>query len=111
MRKPAGRADQAPPTDEELSRLLDGCSVHGDYGYRLRAMLTFCAFSGVRPGEAMALGWADVNLPPLRVHVSKRLYRGTLDLPKSNQGPDDRSDPARPRRSPDAPRARGAGVQ
>jgi integrase len=85
MRKPAGRADQPPPTDEEFRRLLDACSVHGDYGYRLKAMLTFCAFSGVRPGEAMALDWADVNLPALRVHVSKRLYRGTVDLPKSNQ--------------------------
>jgi integrase len=63
------------------------CAVplSGDYGYRLRAMLTFCAFSGVRPGEAMALDWADVNLPALRVHVSKRLYRGQVDLPKSNQ--------------------------
>ena len=30
MRKPTGRADQPPPTDNELSRLLDGCGVHGD---------------------------------------------------------------------------------
>jgi integrase len=85
MRKPAGRADQPPPTDDELSQLLDACNVHGDYGYRIRAMLTFCAFSGVRPGEAMALDWADVNLPALRVHICKRLYRGEVDLPKSNQ--------------------------
>ena len=54
-------------------------------GSRLKAMLTFCAFSGVRPGEAMALDWSDVNLPALRVHISKRLYRGQVDLPKSNQ--------------------------
>lgn len=74
-----------PPTDQELSKLLSACAVHGHYGYRLKAMLTFCAFSGVRPGEAMALDWSDVNLPALRVHVSKRLYRGTVDLPKSNQ--------------------------
>jgi integrase len=85
MRKPTGRADQLPPTDQELSQLLDACAVHGDYGYRLKAILTFCAFSGVRPGEAMALDWADVNLPALRVHISKRLYRGQVDLPKSNQ--------------------------
>jgi integrase len=85
MRKPTGRANQAPPPDAEFARLLDACSVHGEYGYRLRAMLTFCAFSGVRPGEAMALDWSDVDLPALRVHVSKRLYRGKVDLPKSNQ--------------------------
>ena len=48
-------------------------------------MLNFCAFSGVRPGEAMALDWSDVNLPALRVEVSKRVYRGTTDLPKSNE--------------------------
>jgi integrase len=48
-------------------------------------MLAFCAFSGVPAGEAIALDWADVNLPALRVHISKRLYRGEVDLPKSNQ--------------------------
>jgi integrase len=85
MRKPTGRGDQAPPTDDELAKLLDACSVHGDYGYRLKAMLKFCAFSGVRPGEAMALEWSDVNLPALRISISKRLYRGTVDVPKSNK--------------------------
>jgi integrase len=33
----------------------------------------------------MALDWQDVNLPALRVEISKRIYRGTLDLPKSNK--------------------------
>jgi integrase len=48
-------------------------------------MLTFCAFTGVRPGEAMALDWSDINLPALRVTISTRLYRGRTDLPKSNK--------------------------
>ena len=39
----------------------------------------------MRPGELMALDWSDVNLPALRLTVSKRLYRGTIDLPKSNK--------------------------
>jgi integrase len=51
----------------------------------MRALLTFAAFSGMRPGELMALDWSDINLPALRVTVSKRLYRGTIDLPKSNK--------------------------
>lgn len=85
MRKPKGRADEAPPTDAEFERLLEGCAILGDHGPRMRALLTFAAFSGMRPGELMALDWSDVNLPALRVTVSKRLYRGGIDLPKSNK--------------------------
>jgi integrase len=33
----------------------------------------------------MALDWSDINLPALRVTISKRLYRGRTDLPKSNK--------------------------
>jgi integrase len=83
--KPKGRADEAPPTDAEFERLQDACAVLGDHGPRMRALLTFAAFSGMRPGELMALDWSDVNLPALRVTVSKRLYRGGIDLPKSNK--------------------------
>ena len=39
----------------------------------------------MRPGEARALDWSDVNLPALRVTISTRLYRGRVDLPKSNK--------------------------
>ena len=85
MRKPKGRADEAPPTDAEFDKLVKACAVHGDYAPRMRALLTVAAFSGMRPGELMALDWSDVNLPALRVTVSKRLYRGTTDLPKSNK--------------------------
>jgi integrase len=85
MRKPKGRADEAPPTDAEFEKLVEACAVHGDYASRMRALLTFAAFSGMRPGELMALDWSDINLPALRVTVSKRLYRGSIDLPKSNK--------------------------
>jgi integrase len=85
MRKPKGRADEAPPTDAEFDKLLEACAVLGDHGPRMRALLTFCAYTIVRPGEAMALDWSDVNLPALRVTISKRLYRGGIDLPKSNK--------------------------
>jgi integrase len=64
---------------------VEACAVHGDYASRMRALLTFAAFSGMRPGELMALDWSDINLPALRVTVSKRLYRGSIDLPKSNK--------------------------
>ena len=73
MRKPEGRGAEAPPTDAEFKRLSKACDVHDEYGPRLRAMLAFCAFTGVRPGEAMALDWSDINLPARRVTISKRL--------------------------------------
>ena len=85
MRKPRGRADEAPPSDAEFERLLKGCAVHRDYGPRMQALLTFAAASGMRPGELMALDWSNVNLPGLRVTVEWRLYRGSMDLPKSNK--------------------------
>ena len=85
MRKPEGRAGRRPPSEEEFAHLLTGCAVHDDYAPRLRALLTFAAYTGMRPGELMALDWEDVNLPALRVTVSKRLYRGRIDLPKSNK--------------------------
>src|SRR5262249_55157058 len=38
-----------------------------------------------RPGELFALEWDDINFQTMRVDVKRRLYRGELDLPKSNK--------------------------
>jgi integrase len=84
-RNTRGRADEAPPTDEELGRLLDACRVHGDYAPQMRNLITFAAFSGMRPGELFALQWADVDMQGMRIDVRRRLYRGQTDLPKSNK--------------------------
>jgi integrase len=80
-----GRADQAPPTVEQLEQLLDGCAALGDYAGQMRALITFGAYSGMRPGELMALEWGDIDLAANRVDVQRRLYRGRLDIPKSNK--------------------------
>jgi integrase len=45
-----GRSDQHPPTEDELSRLLDACAVHGWYAPTMRALVTFAAYTGLRPG-------------------------------------------------------------
>lgn len=79
-----GRSDQAPPTEEEFARLIAACSVHREYAPMMRALVTFAAYSGMRPGELFALEWGDVDFDAMRVHVSRRLYRGSVDLPKSN---------------------------
>jgi integrase len=84
-RRTRGRADQHPPTEEELSLLLDACAVHGWYAPQMRALIVFAAYSGMRPGELFALEWGDVDFDSMRVDVKRRLYRGQLDLPKSNK--------------------------
>jgi integrase len=84
-RRGRGRADQAPPTEEELGLLLRACDTHGWYAPQMRSLITFAAYSGMRPGEIFALEWSDVDLKAMRIDVRRRLYRGHLDLPKSNK--------------------------
>lgn len=79
-----GRADQHPPTVEQLGRLLDACDVHGDYGAQMAAFVVFAAYTGMRPGELYELRWTDIDLARNRIIVSRRLYRGQVDTPKSN---------------------------
>jgi integrase len=84
-RRTRGRSQQHPPTEEELSSLLAACAVHGWYAPQMRALITFAAYTGMRPGEIFALEWSDVDFEAMRIDVKRRLYRGTLDLPKSNR--------------------------
>jgi integrase len=41
------------------------------------------AYTGVRPGEMVALEWRDVDLRNGRLQVRRRLYQGKLDYPKT----------------------------
>jgi integrase len=52
--------------------------------YRLLA--EFLAQTGLRISEALALTKADIDFGSLRVSVSRRLYKGKLDAPKSRHG-------------------------
>ena len=80
-----GRRDEHPPTPAEFDRLLDGCAALGDYAPQMQALLIFGAYTGMRPGELFALEWSDIDFKANRVHVQRRLYRGSLDVPKSNK--------------------------
>jgi integrase len=80
-----GRRDEHPPTVEEFERLLAGCAALGHYGPQMEALLIFGAYTGMRPGELFALEWGDIDLKANRVHVQRRLYKGSLGLPKSNK--------------------------
>jgi integrase len=84
-----GRRNERPPSEEEMLLVLDGCSALGDeYAPMMRAMVTFGAFTLMRPGELFALDWDDLDLSAGtygRARVSRRLYRGRTDIPKSNR--------------------------
>lgn len=80
-----GRSDERPPTEAELDRLLAACSALGGYAPRMRALIKFAAYTGMRPGELFALEWADIDFDAMRIMVRRRVYKGELDLPKSNR--------------------------
>jgi integrase len=80
-----GRRDEHPPTADEFDRLLAGCAALGDYAPQMQALLIFGAYTGMRPGELFALDWGDIDFKANRVHVQRRLYRGSIDVPKSNK--------------------------
>lgn len=97
--KGEGRKRITPPTIEQVDLLAATADrVHGDFGPTMRALVLFLAYSGMRPGEVFPLEWADLDFKAMRIHVERRLYKGSLDLPKSN----------RPRQIVLAPPARNA---
>lgn len=88
-RRPEGRKDERPPSEDEMVLLVEACSALGDdYAPMMRAMFTFGAYSLMRPSELIALDWGDIDLDAGvcgRARVCRRFYRGRLDLPKSNR--------------------------
>jgi integrase len=83
-RRPVGRRDEQPPTEEEMLLLLDACSVLGRaYAVMMRALITFAAYTLLRPSELIDLLW-DNDLGS-RFEVPTRFYRGHSDTPKSNR--------------------------
>jgi integrase len=80
-----GRSEEPPPTEEEFQRLLDACDVLGEYAPRMRAMFLFAAFELMRPSELYPLEPSDIDFKQMRIGKARRLYRGTLDEPKTGK--------------------------
>lgn len=80
--KGEGRRRIQPLTVAEVDALAAAAARESK---SLRGLVLFLAYSGVRVGEAFALEWTDVDLDRMRVAIERRVYRGTLDLPKSNK--------------------------
>lgn len=83
--KTKGRSEDPPPTAEEFGKLVASCSALKWYAPQMRALLTFAAYTGMRPGEIYALEWGDIDFDKMRIRVERRLWQGELDTPKSNR--------------------------
>jgi integrase len=83
--KGRGRALQHPPTPAEFQVLLDATDVLGSYGAQIRHLLIVGAYKGMRPGELFELRWPDIDFATNRITVSRRLYRGRVDVPKNGR--------------------------
>ncbi len=64
----------------ELLRFLADCPAEW------RLFFEFLAHTGLRISEAIALIWDDIDLDRRLLRVSRRLYRGRFDTPKSDYG-------------------------
>jgi integrase len=60
--------------------------VLGHVPDRCALLIETLAQTGLRISEALALTKADIDFGRRRLSVSERLYRGTLDAPKSRHG-------------------------
>lgn len=67
-------------TEEELVRVL------GEVPEQYRLLAELLAQTGLRISEALALTKADLDFGRRRLSVSRRLYEGALDEPKSRHG-------------------------
>jgi integrase len=80
-----GRSNEHPPTPAEWERLYQSCEVLGHHAPQMRALMIVAAYSGMRPGELMALEWGDIDFEANRIYVQRRLYQGVVDLPKNGK--------------------------
>jgi integrase len=79
-RKGEGRKRIQPLTPAEVEALASAADQPS-----ICALVLFLAYTGIRIGEAFALEWGDVDFDRMRVAVERRVYKGRLDLPKSNK--------------------------
>lgn len=69
-----------PFSETEVAQLLDATPDHAT-----RTLLMLLARSGLRPGEAIALQWSDLDLSNRQILVERALYDGHVDTPKSGK--------------------------
>ena len=76
------REEMRPLSAEEVRRLLDTTSEADD---RLAAVWAVAVHTGMRPGEMLALTWADVDLDAKTLQVRRALSGGVVSEPKTKR--------------------------
>jgi integrase len=76
----AGEEQIKALTEGQLANLLERLPDEWQLFFRLLAQ------TGMRIGEIVALHWGDIDLGRCRLHVRRRLYKGTIDSPKTKYG-------------------------
>jgi integrase len=82
-RRPPGEEPQDSKralTEEQLARVIE------ETPERWRLLVRFLSQTGLRIGELIALRWEDIDLGARRVKVRRRIYKRTVDVPKSRYG-------------------------
>jgi integrase len=82
-------AQSVETVDDERARALTEAQLAGLIAAvpeQHRLFVEFLAHTGVRISEGIAVQWGDLDLPNLRVHVRRRIYRGTVAPPKTRYG-------------------------
>ncbi|HJU10291.1 MAG TPA: site-specific integrase [Candidatus Binataceae bacterium] len=69
-----------PLSEEEVVSLLAAAPDHES-----RTLLRLLARAGLRPGEAIALQWTDLNFSAREILVERNLYEGHLGTPKTGR--------------------------
>jgi integrase len=85
LRLPRGRRSAiAPPSPEELDRLLSACSALGGYRTEFSALIEFSAWTGMRSSEVQALRWTDVEEDRVWVRRARK-DDGSYGKPKNGR--------------------------
>src|SRR5215211_4632451 len=73
-RRSNGRRDKEPLTVREVEGMAAAAeAAHGgQFGRRMRALVLFAAYTGIRPGEAFALEHGDIDRATRRVMIKRR---------------------------------------
>lgn len=85
LSKGKGRADEQPPSEEEVAVMLEHAMRITAPGFN--AWLRVACWSGMRPGELDALQWPRVDFQANRIHVLEQWNVKTrdFDLPKNGK--------------------------
>lgn len=74
----------APTKERHVLTLDQARLLFSSFPVRERLILKLCGLAGLRPGETFGLKWSDISDKGLR--ISRRVYRGVIDTPKSKKG-------------------------